>query len=109
MRVQARCLSLTLALGCCAAPVMAQQAVASHPPATQRGAVAAPAPLLPPGYVIGADDVLSIKFWKDVDMSTDSAMVRPDGKISLPLLNEVQAAGLTPEQLRAKLTEAAAK
>ena len=43
-------------------------------------------------------------FWRDKDMSTDVA-VRPDGKISLPLLNDVEAAGLTPEQLRDRLTE----
>ncbi|MGB7218279.1 MAG: polysaccharide biosynthesis/export family protein [Vicinamibacterales bacterium] len=64
---------------------------------------------LPPGYVIGAQDVLQIVFWRDKDMSTDAVMVRPDGKISLPLLNEIQAAGLTPEQLHAKLMEAATK
>ena len=60
----------------------------------------------PPGYVIGADDVLSIVFWRDKDMSAERT-VRPDGKISLPLLNDVQAAGLTPEQLRDSITEAA--
>jgi polysaccharide export outer membrane protein len=60
------------------------------------------------GYVIGVQDVLSIVFWRDKDMSAD-VVVRPDGNISLPLLNEIPAAGLTPEQLRAKLTEAAAK
>jgi polysaccharide export outer membrane protein len=62
----------------------------------------------PPDYVIGPDDVLSIVFWRDKDMSDDVA-VRPDGKISLPLINEVQASGLTPEQLRAALTTAANK
>ena len=50
---------------------------------------------LPAGYVIGAEDVLSIVFWRDKDMSAD-VVVRPDGKISLPLLNDVEAAGLTP-------------
>jgi polysaccharide export outer membrane protein len=60
------------------------------------------------GYVIGAQDVLSVVFWRDKDMSAD-VVVRPDGNISLPLLNEIPAAGLTPEQLRARLTEAAAK
>jgi len=49
---------------------------------------------------------LSIVFWRDKDMSAE-VVVRPDGKITLPLLNEIQAAGLTPEQLRAKLVEAA--
>jgi polysaccharide biosynthesis/export protein len=65
-------------------------------------------PVLPPGYVIGTDDVLSIVYWKDKDMSAD-AKVRPDGRIALPLINEVQAAGLTPEQLHKKLTEESKK
>jgi polysaccharide export outer membrane protein len=53
----------------------------------------------PANYVIGPDDVLSVLFWRDKDLSSD-VVVRPDGKISLPLLNEIQAGGLTPEQLR---------
>jgi polysaccharide export outer membrane protein len=64
--------------------------------------------VIPPGYVIGADDVLAIVFWRDKEMSGEVA-VRPDGKISLPLLNDVDAAGLTPEQLRERLTEAAGR
>jgi polysaccharide biosynthesis/export protein len=63
---------------------------------------------IPPHYVIGPEDVLSVVFWRDEDMSTD-VVVRPDGKISLPLLNDVQAAGLTPEQLRAAVEKVAAK
>ena len=59
-------------------------------------------------FEIGADDVLSVVFWKDKDLSTD-AVVRPDGMISLPLLNEVQAAGLTPDQLKDRIAEAATK
>lgn len=62
----------------------------------------------PPDYVIGPDDILTIVFWRDKDMSNEVA-VRPDGKISLPLLNDVQAAGLTPEQLRLQVTAAASK
>jgi polysaccharide export outer membrane protein len=58
---------------------------------------------LPAGYVIGPADVLTIVFWRDKDMSAEAAVVRPDGKVSLPLLNDVQAAGLTPMQLRATL------
>ena len=69
---------------------------------------AAAAPVVPGDYVIGADDALSIVFWRDKDMSAD-VVVRPDGKISLPLLNEVQAAGYTPEQLRGMLVEAASR
>ena len=99
-----------------AATADAQTAAAS--PAQQNAATpATPAATLavvpkgvdtPPDYVIGPDDVLSIVFWRDNDLSHDVA-VRPDGKISLPLLNEMQAAGLTPEQLRVALTAAANK
>jgi len=63
---------------------------------------------IPPEYVIGADDVLSIVFWRDKDMSTD-VTVRPDGNISLPLLNEIHAAGLTPLQLKDRLIEESKK
>ena len=80
----------------------------SAPASPTPGVVAAPAVTLPPDYVIGPDDLLGIVYWKDKDMTTD-AHVRPDGRIALPLLNEVQAAGLTPEQLREKLTEESRK
>lgn len=55
-------------------------------------------------YVIGPEDVLHIAVWKESDL-TATLPVRPDGKISLPLLNDVQAAGLTPMQLADSLTE----
>jgi polysaccharide export outer membrane protein len=68
-----------------------------------------PAPLpVPADYVIGPNDVLHLVFWKDKDMTTE-AVVRPDGKISVPLLNDVQAAGLTPAALREQLTDASRK
>src|SRR5713226_7645572 len=50
-------------------------------------------------YLIGPEDVLDIAVWNNTDISR-TVPVRPDGKISLPLLNDVQAAGLTPMQLR---------
>jgi len=56
-----------------------------------------------PEYVIGAEDVLHIAVWKESDL-TATLPVRPDGKISLPLLNDVQAAGMTPQQLAESLT-----
>jgi polysaccharide export outer membrane protein len=56
-----------------------------------------------PSYVIGAQDVLDINVWKEAEL-TRTVPVRPDGKISLPLLNDVQAAGLTPTQLAAEIT-----
>jgi len=55
-------------------------------------------------YVIGADDMLHISVWKEPDL-TETLPVRPDGKISMPLLNDVTAAGLTPLQLRDSITE----
>ena len=79
----------------------------SHPAPSDRARATAGVPL-PPGYVIGADDVLSVVFWRDKDMSTE-VVVRPDGKISVPLLNDIQAAGQTPDQLRAYLESAATK
>jgi polysaccharide export outer membrane protein len=57
-----------------------------------------------PEYVIGPEDVLHISVWKEADL-TATLPVRPDGKISLPLLNDVQAAGLTPVQLAESVTE----
>jgi polysaccharide biosynthesis/export protein len=68
-----------------------------HGPSPASIPAALPTPA--PNYVIGPDDVLSIVFWRDKDMSAE-VVVRPDGKISLPLMNDVQAGGLTPNELR---------
>jgi len=71
---------------------------------TNAAAAAPPAAGAPVGadYKIGIDDVLDIAVWNNTTVSR-TVPVRPDGRISLPLLNEVQAAGLTPSQLRASL------
>ena len=69
---------------------------ADKPPETDTGVA--------PDYVIGADDELHISVWKEPDLS-EQLPVRPDGKISMPLLNDVQAAGLTPLQLKTSITE----
>lgn len=102
-------LALVIAI---AVPAFAQeQQPAPSASAVPPAAAAAPRPtdpVVPPGYVIGTDDVLSIMYWKDKDMTSD-VQVRPDGRIALPLINEVQAAGLTPEQLRQKVTEESKK
>lgn len=60
----------------------------------------------PADYVIGEGDVLAVVYWRDKDGMTGDYPVRPDGKITLPLLNDVDVRGLTPEQLRQKLTKA---
>jgi polysaccharide export outer membrane protein len=98
-----------------AAPVTAQTTSAGQggPQAAGAGAApttpAAPPTVTPPAdYVIGADDQLGIIFWREKEMSAD-VVVRPDGKISLPLINDIQAAGLTPDELRVTLTTAASR
>jgi polysaccharide biosynthesis/export protein len=86
-------------------------AFAQDPPApsaansTPEKIVAAPpSSVAGPEYVIGPEDVLHIAVWKENDL-TATLPVRPDGKISLPLLDDVQAAGLTPKQLSLSVTE----
>ena len=55
-------------------------------------------------YSIGADDILAINVWKEPDL-TRSVPVRSDGKISLPLIGELQAAGVTPKQLEQDISK----
>lgn len=57
-----------------------------------------------PTYVIGALDVVNISVWREPELSAE-VPVRPDGKISLPLLDDVQAAGLKPMKLAETITE----
>jgi polysaccharide biosynthesis/export protein len=66
--------------------------------------VPAPPAEAPVDYVIGADDTLHVSVWKEPDL-TVTLPVRPDGKISLPLLDDVQAAGLTPMALSSSIRE----
>ncbi len=55
-------------------------------------------------YRIGPEDVLDVLVWKNAELSR-TVPVRPDGKVSLPLVNDIQAAGLTPAELRQQLTQ----
>jgi len=57
-----------------------------------------------PDYVLGSDDQLRITVWNEANL-TETVPVRPDGKISLPLINDIQAAGLTPMELRDSITD----
>ena len=63
----------------------------------------------PSGYVIGAGDILGINVWHEPEASVLSTVVRSDGLISLPLIKEFEAAGLTPRQLEKALTEKLSK
>jgi polysaccharide export outer membrane protein len=61
-----------------------------------------------PEYSIGVEDILEISVWKNTEL-TRTVQVRPDGKITLPLINDLQAAGLTPAQLRDSIATSYAK
>jgi len=63
------------------------------------------APALPEDYVIGLEDILSINIWKEPELSVKEVVVRPDGKISVPLIGDIQASDLTPMQLQERITE----
>jgi polysaccharide export outer membrane protein len=91
--------------------LIASIAFAQDPPAPsaatstpEKVMAAPPSSVAGPDYVIGPEDVLHIAVWKENDL-TATLPVRPDGKISLPLLDDVQAAGLTPKQLAVSVTE----
>jgi polysaccharide export outer membrane protein len=81
----------------------AQSAV---PPAAARVSSSAAIASIPDDYLIGAEDVLAVQFWREPDMSGD-VTVRPDGKITLPLIGEINAVGKKPEVLRDDVQKAA--
>ena len=64
---------------------------------------------VPDDYVIGAGDTLQISVWKEPEASVPVVVVRPDGKITVPLIKEVEVAGLTPAQAEQTITERLAK
>lgn len=110
-----RLLLAALAASLLTATGAAQTPAQVPPQPAPTGAAPAPAPpgqpegITPPAdYVIGAEDVLNIVVWREKELSAE-VTVRPDGMVTLPLLNDVQAAGLTPDQLRQQITTAAAK
>ena len=102
--IQLACLLLAFA----AAGAWAQDAATDDSSAKPDKPAAAPevrpAAGVPSDYVIGADDTLRITVWKEPDMNV-TLPVRPDGKISMPLLDDVQAAGMTPMQLGDSIKE----
>ena len=78
-----------------AAPAPAQEPAKAVAPRETEGAL----------YTIGVGDILGIHVWKDPDVSRPNVMVRPDGRISLPLVGDVQAAGLVPSALSSIITQ----
>ena len=96
-------------LGCIArAAVVCVAVTASACGARAAEVSAVPSPPPESEYVIAVDDVLTVAFWQDQIAATE-VVVRPDGKISLPLLNDVQAAGHTPRQLATVLEKLATR
>jgi polysaccharide export outer membrane protein len=85
-------------------PPVVPQAPASPKVAPTPQVAPMPQVAVPADYVIGTDDVLVVMFRREKDMSAE-VVVRPDGRITLPLLNDIQAAGLSPTQLRDRVTE----
>lgn len=110
------------------------EAPVSDPPAANSGAVATPAPPgnpaannppvrvappetqeaqksrgVPEDYTIGEGDVLQISVWKEPDASVPSVVVRPDGKIAMPIIKEIRVIGLRPVELEKTITERLSK
>jgi polysaccharide export outer membrane protein len=106
MNVRFRIVSLA-AVSLCGSLVYAQNPPTQKPDPTSKPAAVAP-PVVDADYKIGPQDVVRIDVWKEPDISR-TIPVRPDGKVSLPLLNDVQAAGLTAMQLAGSLRESLSK
>src|SRR5512146_3322493 len=97
-------LALIGLMAACTMPVYAQSNTAApQGNATAPQAQAVKSATDDPSYVIGPEDMLNIAVWKEPDFSS-TVPVRPDGKISLPLLGDVEASGRTPGQLAQDLT-----
>lgn len=96
-------LAILLGLGSAAAAPQQDKPAANAPDTTNAPEKAA-APATAGGYVISPGDLLDVQVWQEPNVSKQ-VPVRPDGKISLPLLDDVQAAGLTATALTANLTE----
>jgi len=98
-----------LLFGITVAPVMAQEGE-KKPPVSSSEPTKSPAKTLKAddpsltGYTIGERDILDIVVWREKDLS-EEVVVRPDGKITIPLVNEIYVIGITPLQLQETLTE----
>ena len=108
MRNVATKLALLLGMGLLASAMAAQSTSAGKSDAEKSADTHAEKPAAQASegsdYVIGADDTLHISVWKETDL-TETLPVRPDGKISMPLLGDVAAAGMTPTELGDSIKE----
>jgi polysaccharide export outer membrane protein len=110
-----KALKLSLVVVFCIAPGWAQKSDKNSALAQQIAAASAPAGISSSGssgmtakdfndFVIGSEDVLAIDVWKEPEIS-HAVVVRSDGKITLPLLGDIQAAGKTPKQLQGEIAQ----
>jgi polysaccharide export outer membrane protein len=113
--VTEKLLGVLLATVCSTHAVYAQALIAVPEPAANAATAAGagpspsaaaidPRPDAASAFQIGPEDILDISVWKNPELSR-VVPVRPDGKVSLPLVNDIQAAGLTPATLRKQVTE----
>lgn len=72
------------------------------------GATGVGAPVDPKTYKLGPEDIIRVVVWREPELS-GMMMVRPDGKITMPLVGEVQASGATPDELSRQIVEALSK
>ncbi len=86
-----------------------QPAEPAKPEAAGAGKAAnVPASVDPNTYILGVDDVIGVRVWREQDLS-GIMTIRPDGKITMPLISEIQASGLTPSQLKEAISTALSK
>lgn len=100
--------TVVLVATACAAAAFAQAPAPAQARPGQQAAAPAAGVEVPPEYLIGAEDVLGIVFWRDTEMTGD-VTVRPDGKITLPLIGDIHAAGLSTVALKGVIEKAASK
>ena len=97
-----------------ATQALAQSTAPAGAPPAANAKPAGPPPIVGPSvspspdYVVGPEDVLGILFWREMEISGD-VTVRPDGRITLPLIGDVRAEGMRPDALREQIQTAAAK
>lgn len=109
MRMSSRLSSSVLVCAILTSAAAAQTRPPAPPAAPAAPAAQAPGGIdVPADYVIGPEDVLGVVFWREADISGD-VTVRPDGRITLPVIGEMQAAGLKPSELQAQVLAASSK
>jgi polysaccharide export outer membrane protein len=105
-------LGASICLAAQEAPAKPQETQPLVPAKTEAAEPAKPAALPvnvdPKSFLLGPEDVILVRVWREPDLS-GQLVIRPDGQINMPLIREIRAGGLSPEQLTTNLTEALSK